>query len=67
MLSSRVAFWAIFGASNVLIGPQGPLSNTLLPKTSQKAIKIIAVYEFMTWRAASKTAIYNSNFKQLAR
>lgn len=26
----------------------GPLSNALLPKTSQKAIKTIAVYESMT-------------------
>jgi len=45
----RVAFWDVFGASNLLTGPPGPLSNALLPKTSQKAIKTSAVYEFMTW------------------
>ena len=49
MPPAKVAFWGVFGASNVLTGPQGPLSNVLLPKTPQKAIKTIAVYEFMTW------------------
>jgi len=29
--------------------PTGPLSTALLPKTSQKAIKTIAVYESVTW------------------
>ena len=39
---------SLFGTSNVLTGPLGPLSNALLPKSSQKAIKTIAVYESMT-------------------
>ena len=44
----RVAFGDVLWASNLLTGPQGPLSNALLHKTSPKAIKTIAVYEFMT-------------------
>ena len=44
----KVAFSGVFWASSVLTGPTGPLSYPFLPKTPEKAIRAIEVYEFMT-------------------